>query len=277
MTSATATPDVETTTGGTAASTPWPLGDVLRDISRGGIAGLIVGLVVGGLGGRIAMRLSALAVPAATGSFTENGNRIGTITLGGSLGLIIGVGLIASLFLATIWVTISPWLPGPSLVKGLLAAPIAVAFGSAGLIDGNNLDFVVLRHDPVVVGILLTTVALTAPAMAVTDAWLDRRLPAPGSSTSRAGTAYALLSTIGAFVGGILMLQAVASQESRPLGLTIIAVGIITIGWWRRRVAGLAEPPRTFVVLARSILVVGTVAGFIVLWPAIRTVLLLRY
>lgn len=259
-----------------ADTEPWPMGDVLRDISRGGIAGLIVGIVVGGLGGRIAMRLSALAVPSATGSFTENGNRIGNITLGGSLGLIVFVGLLTSLFLATIWVTISPWLPGRGLVKGLLAAPIAVAFGSAGLIDGNNPDFVVLRHDPVVVGILLTTIALTAPAMAVTDGWLDRRLPPPGAPTSRAGTSYALLSTIGAMFGGILMLQAAANPETRPLGLTIIAVGIITIAWWRGRVAGAVEPPRTFVVLARAILVVGTVFGFIVLWPAVRTVLLLR-
>ncbi len=184
-----------------AATSPWPLGEVLRDISRGGIAGLIVGLVVAGLGGRVAMRLAALAVPSATGSFTENGNRIGDITLGGSLGLIIFVGLLASLFLATIWVTISPWLPGPTIVKGLLAAPIAVAFGSVALIDSNNPDFVVLRHDPLVVAILLTTVALTGPAMALTDDWLDRRLPAAGASTSRVGTTYALLSTIGAMFG----------------------------------------------------------------------------
>ena len=254
---------------------PWPLGDLLRDISRGGVAGLIVGLVVGGLGGRIAMRLAALAVPSATGSFTENGNRIGDITLGGSLALIIFVGLLASLFFATIWVTISPWLPGPSLVKGLLAAPIAVAFGSVALIDSNNPDFVVLRHDPLVVAILLTTVALTGPAMALTDSWLDRRLPAAGSPTSSTGTTYALLSTVGAIFGSILTLQAAASPESRPLGLTVLAVGLITIAWWRLRVRGRPAPPRAMVVAARAILVVGTVAGFAVLWPEIRSVLLL--
>ena len=159
------------------------------------------------------MRLAALAVPSATGSFTENGNRIGDITLGGSLALIIFVGLLASLFFATIWVTISPWLPGPSLVKGLLAAPIAVAFGSIALIDSNNPDFVVLRHDPLVVAILLTTVALTGPAMALTDSWLDRRLPAAGSPTSSTGTTYALLSTVGAIFGSILTLQAAASPS----------------------------------------------------------------
>ena len=32
----------------------WPLGEILRDIARGGISGLAVGIVVGGLGGRLA-------------------------------------------------------------------------------------------------------------------------------------------------------------------------------------------------------------------------------
>ena len=45
----------------------WPLGVILRDIARGGLAGLAVGVVVGGLGGRLAMRLIALLVPEATG------------------------------------------------------------------------------------------------------------------------------------------------------------------------------------------------------------------
>ena len=45
----------------------WQLGEILRDIARGGIAGLAVGIVVGGLGGRVAMRLIALLIPEATG------------------------------------------------------------------------------------------------------------------------------------------------------------------------------------------------------------------
>ena len=63
----------------------WPWGAIWRDIARGGLGGLAVGIVVGGLGGRIAMRIVALLIPDAFGSFTENGNRIGDITLEGSL------------------------------------------------------------------------------------------------------------------------------------------------------------------------------------------------
>src|SRR5215203_2949994 len=86
-----------------------PLGAIQRDIARGGLTGAIVGLVGGGIGGRIVMRLAALLVPESAGSLTENGNPIGEITLGGTLG--IGLfGLIAGVLAATFWVMVSPWL-----------------------------------------------------------------------------------------------------------------------------------------------------------------------
>lgn len=64
-------------------------GEVLRDIARGGIAGGIVGVVVGGLGARLLMRLVTILHTEAVGAFTDNGNRIGDITLGGTLFLIV--------------------------------------------------------------------------------------------------------------------------------------------------------------------------------------------
>ena len=156
---------------------PWPGGEILRDITRGGLAGLVVGILVAGLGGRLVMRLAALLVPSANGAFTENGNRIGEITLVGSVALIVFAGLAASILLAVVWVAIAPWLPGRGVVRGLVAMPVAVALAAFGLINAGNPDFVVLRHDPIVVVILLALVAVTAPAMAVVDGWLDRRLP----------------------------------------------------------------------------------------------------
>jgi hypothetical protein len=54
------------------------IGDVLRDITKGGMAGGIVGSVVGGLGGRLVMRLVAFLHADAVGAFTENGNRSAT-------------------------------------------------------------------------------------------------------------------------------------------------------------------------------------------------------
>ena len=245
----------------------WPLGEVVRDIARGGLAGLVVGLVVAGLGGRIVMRLAALAVPASAGAFTENGNRIGDITLGGSLGLILFVGLLAGIYFGVVWVVISPWLPGRGLVKGLVAMPIAVALGAFGLIDRQNVDFLVLRRDPLVVAILIVLVASIGPAMAVVDGWLDRRLPRPETGHTRAGEAYVLLAVLGIALGGLLEAQALFGRQSVPLGVTVLLVGLMTLAWWRERYRGRPAPSRVLTIAARATLVLGTVAGFAVLIP----------
>jgi hypothetical protein len=246
---------------------PWPGGDILRDITRGGLAGLVVGIVVAGFGGRLVMRAAALLVPSANGAFTENGNRIGEITVAGSVALIIFAGLAATIFLAAIWVAIAPWLPGRGVVRGLAAMPIAVALGAIGLINADNPDFVVLRHDPVVVAILLALVAATAPAMAVVDGWFDRRLPHAATVASPAGIVYTVLALIGVALGSLLVFQSIAGEGSQPLGVTVLAVGVITVCWWAQRLAGRHTPSRGLTITGRTILVVGTGLGYVALAP----------
>jgi hypothetical protein len=255
---------------------PWPGGEILRDITRGGLAGLVVGIVVAGFGGRLVMRLAAILVPSANGAFTENGNRIGEITLAGSVALIVFAGLAATIFLAVIWVAIAPWLPGRGVVRGLVAMPIAVALAAFGLINAGNPDFVVLRHDPVVVAILLALVSVTAPAMAVADGWLDRRLPHASAAASPAGIAYTVLAVIGLALGSLLVILAIASEGSQPLGITVLAVGVVTVCWWAQRLAGSGTPSRGLRVAGRTILVVGTGVGYVTLAPELAGALGIR-
>jgi hypothetical protein len=245
----------------------WPGGEILRDITRGGLAGLVVGIVVAGFGGRLVMRIAALIVPSANGAFTENGNRIGEISLAGSVALIIFAGLAATILLAVIWVVIAPWLPGKGVVRGLMAMPIAIALGAFVLISADNSDFVVLRHDPVVVAILLALVAVTAPAMAVVDGWLDRRLPHASAAASPAGIAYTVLAVIGVGLGSLLVLQSISGHESQALGVTVLATGAITLCWWAQRLAGRDAPSRGLRIAGRTILVVGTCVGYVALIP----------
>jgi len=47
-----------------------PANEILREITRGGVAGLIAGVLVAGVGGRLVMRLAALLVPESAGSLT---------------------------------------------------------------------------------------------------------------------------------------------------------------------------------------------------------------
>jgi hypothetical protein len=247
--------------------TSWPGGEIMRDVTRGGLAGLVVGIVVAGFGGRLAMRLAALVVPSANGAFTENGNRIGEITLAGSAALVIFAGLAAAIFLAVVWVAISPWLPGRGVVRGLVAMPIAVAFGATALINADNPDFVVLGHDPFVVAILLALVAAMAPAMAVADGWFDRRLPHAASITSPAGIVYAAMSAIGLAIGSLLVFQSIAGGQSQSVGVAIFATGLLTLGWWVQRLGGAAAPAHGMRVAGRTILVAGTGLGYAALAP----------
>ena len=117
---------------------------VLRDIVRSALTGLIVGVLVLGLGGRIVMRLAALLDPSSAGRATENGNRIGAITLEGTAVLIIFGGLLVGLATSVVWVAIQEWIPGRSLARAALCMPIAVGLTGFQLVRPENHDFRIL-------------------------------------------------------------------------------------------------------------------------------------
>lgn len=247
------------------------LAAVVRDIARGGLAGLMVGIVICGIGGRLVMRLATLLVPSAVGRFTENGNRIGDITLGGSLGLIFFASLLGAIAVGVSWVVISPWLPGRGIVRGLIAAPFAAVLGSFALITGGNPDFVVLRHDPLVVVSLLALVASTAPAVALVDGWLDRRLPRTASLSTPAGVGYLSIAAIGALLGGPAFVRgAMTPEAAQPLALTIVLVGLVTVFWWGARVAGRELPTTVLRTAVWAVLLGGVGFGAIKLLPELR-------
>jgi hypothetical protein len=243
----------------------------LRDIARGGLAGLITGIVVAGLGGRLVMRAAALLVPQAAGQFTENGNRIGEITLSGTLGLVLGGGLAFGLIGATVWVVVSRWIPGGMWTRAVLAMPIAVSLAGVALIEARNPDFRVLRHDSATVVLLVALVALAGFVIAGVDSWLERRLPQAGVS-NRADGAYLALST----AGGVLVFPFVVAGylgDERPLGLALVAVGVATLVYWALRAQGRAAPPAWLVIAGRGSLLVAVVLGVLALAPDLASAL----
>ena len=250
-----------------------PLAAIVRDIARGGLAGLIVGFGILGLGARLVMRLHALIVPAAIGSATENGNRIGDITLGGTVGLLLIAGLFGAIVLGVLWVVLSPWLPGGTVARGVVAVPVAIGLGAHQLIVLGNTDFIVLRHEPLVVITLLALIAILPLALSVVDAWLERRLP-HGALGSPVGAGYLALTVVGGLLGLLLVVQATLQERTRPLGVVIIALGLVTLAWWAQRVAGRLSGGRELVLVARTIVAAGTIAGALAVWPAISYALL---
>ena len=75
-------------------------------------AGCAAGLVMIGGGGRLAMRLlAATAGDAAQGRVTEAEEIVGQISLDGTLGFIIFIGLLGGLITGTLYVLVARWLP----------------------------------------------------------------------------------------------------------------------------------------------------------------------
>jgi hypothetical protein len=248
---------------------------ILRDIARGGLTGLIVGIVGCGIGGRLVMRLAALLVPEASGASTENGNTIGTITFDGSSFLVIG-GLFVGLLAGTIWVIVSPWIPGTGLRRVVITVPIAIGLGTAGLIDGDNPDFFILRHDPRVVAALIALVGIIGAMFAVVDDWLERRLPPATEVRSASGIFYLLITLLGAVLVFPLAVLAYAGSENLPtrvMGLALGAVGVATLAWWVRRVRGDdARSPRRMLV-GRLTVLVAVALGYVTLVPDVAEAL----
>lgn len=244
------------------------VGEVLRDIARGGMAGAVVGILVAGLGGRIVMRLATIIVPSATGRFTENGNQIGDITLSGSLGLILFGGLFFGLAGGTVWVVVSPWIPGAGFRRAVLAMPVAVALTGISLIQGDNPDFRILQHDRLVVAMLLALVALTGMSIALFDDWLDRRLPEAGAGSKAAAALYLAV----ALAGGLLILPIVIGgyfTADARLGLALLGVGLATLAWWALRSQGHASRPSQLLIAGRAALLVAVVLGVLDLAPEV--------
>ncbi len=262
-------PAVPTEPGVVAA---WRLGAIWRDIARGGIGGLVVGIVVGGLGGRVAMRLIALLIPESAGAFTENGNRIGDITLGGSFAVIFFAGLFVGIFAGVIWVVVSPWLPRSLGLRVLAAIPLAIGLGAFGAIQGSNVDFIILRFDPLVVVVLLALVGLVGASMAVVDAWLDRRLPRARSATSPESGIYMAI----ALIGGLFAFGVVATfldAPLRPAGIGLLVSGIATLRWWYLRYRGAERPPPMLRLLGSGSVIAAVVFGFLIELPHLRLAL----
>ncbi|CAN5115338.1 hypothetical protein BH20ACT24_BH20ACT24_21140 [soil metagenome] len=120
--------------------------ELARSVTIGGVAGAVAGVLVGGLGGRLVMRLSAIAAdPSVIGAVTENGNRVGEITAGGTIGLIAFGGLFLGISGGILFVVARPWLRWAGRLRGPVFGAFALATAGHAVIDDDNFDFFLLR------------------------------------------------------------------------------------------------------------------------------------
>jgi hypothetical protein len=238
-----------------------PTNEIYREIARGGLAGLIAGVLVGGVGGRLVMRLAAILVPESAGRFTENGNRIGDITAGGTFALILFIGLFVGVAGGTLWVTVRPWLPAAPGLRALVSVPIAIALGTKALVEGANPDFRVLGGSTAVVASLIALVALFGPVLVVAEGWLEARLPHAGEGDREIVVRYGMVTLIGLVLGLMAVVPAyLGPDDLRPAGLALLGVGVATLASWWSRVVG-RPLPAWVPPFARVAIVVAIVAG----------------
>ena len=251
-----------------------PAGEVFRDIARGGIAGVIVGIFVAGLGGRLVMRLATILHEDTVGLTTENGEVIGNISSNGTMALITFGGLGMGLLAGTIWVIVSPWIPGRGLARAFVTAIAAIALGTPPLVQRTNPDFALLGYDPFVVALLTGLVGLVGFSIALVDGALDARLPPAFQGIRISTTVYLIVTLIGLLLILPLVLSILLQQTEyrAPIraGWALAVVGACTLIWWILRAKGRSAPPKALRLAGTVSLLVAVVLGVVTSLPHIR-------
>lgn len=159
-------------------------GSVAR--TSGSVAGaLLAGAIVLGLGGRLLMRVLAATSPdEAQGRVTDAEEVVGAVTLEGTIGLVVFVGLAGGLAGLALYALLRRWLPDRSIPAGLVVGGIGAGLlgRPTGLLDPENRDFAILSPTWLAVVLalaLLVTFALLAAVLI--DRWAAS-WPRPGRS-----------------------------------------------------------------------------------------------
>jgi hypothetical protein len=139
-------------------------------------AGVAAGVLAAGAGGRLVMRLLAVTSPDAHGSLTEAGEKIGEITIGGTLAFFLFAGIPAGVLSGVLYALVAPVLPrgrAGGIVLGVLLLVLAAT--RIDPLRSDSVDFLLLDPAWLAVlgfsllalfqGMLVTALAPTPPAV----------------------------------------------------------------------------------------------------------------
>ena len=188
----------------------------------------------------------------------------------------LGMGLIAGVM----WVIVRPWTPGRGVGRAVVTGLLAVALGTPALVQGANVDFIILDYDPLVVAMLVGLVFAVGFSIATVDDWLDRHLPqarpVAGKATSAymATAVYAVVTVLGCFLILPLVISILLDQPDYRatvrVGWALAAVGLCTLASWVLRLRGRPSPPRALAVAGGLSLLLAAVLGVVTSLPHIR-------
>lgn len=219
---------------------------LLRHIAVGGIAGVASGLIVGGVGGRVFMRIAgAVARDSVQGATTEAGFRVGEVSVGGTIALIVFIGLISGAVGAVFYLALRPWLAWAGRWRGVAFGIVLFAATSAtsDMLNPDNIDFIVLRNEV----LLVSLISLMFLGYGVMIDWLfgvfDRVLPPPEQRYDPARFFYMVFVGMGLLAASFVPV-AMFTRDSctcdppYPASFSFLIVVLATGLWWLTAASG---------------------------------------
>jgi hypothetical protein len=202
----------------------------LRELGRsaliGSTAAMVAGLVAGGIGSRIAMSLVAMADPSVGGLLTANDNRVGDLTVVGSLFLALTATLVSAFHGGVVYIASGRLLPGTTVVRGLLfGAALLCVFGTE-IIDPTNRDFVRFASPAWDIGLFAGLFLVFGLVASGVGAAMDRRLP---SADAEMGLPFALAGVGLIALWVVIALLVAADGDPYLIAVFGGAIGVSTL------------------------------------------------
>jgi hypothetical protein len=205
-----------------------------RHVGLATLAGIVAGAIVGGVGGRIAMRVTGfVAGPSVAGVTTTNGNRVGEITLGGTIGVLL-VGVALGVLGGLVYAVVEPWLRRLRPWQGVVFGVFLLVAAGISVLDPVNSDFSRFGSAPLHVAMFAALFLL----FGILIAWVFDRLPAiAAQSATRARFVVGLGWLALLLAASVLLLSASGlgtSADALPTLVTVGSLSVAALAFWRR-------------------------------------------
>ena len=191
-----------------------------RGLGVGALTGLVLGVLVVGPAGRLVMRLLAATSPSAQGQITEAGEVVGRITLDGTIGFYVFVGLPFGLVVGLIYVFVARAFPTGLFGGAIYGGTLLVLFSTAlEPLRPDNPDFSIVGPGWLAVTAFAAMALGTGVVAAAVAGRIDAALGEPRRAWLWCAVPLGLL-TVPAFLTAPLAAVVVAGGCVVYLGLT---------------------------------------------------------
>jgi hypothetical protein len=204
-----------------------------RHLGAASLAGIVAGIVVAGVLGRIAMRVSGFTSrPELIGVETGNGNRVGDITLAGTVGLALLVGIVAGIGGGVLYASAEPWLRSRRWKGAIFGIALLAALGFT-VLDPSSSDFKRFGFAPLNVGMFAAMFVVFGVAIA----WLFDRIRGAIDGTGPVATVLEIVASLSALGAGafsaLIFLSFGGLDDLVPVMLFAAAALIPPVVRWR--------------------------------------------